>query len=128
MVPAQITTMPPRFTTNTDTGNVAAPGMLEHEVDVVALAGDLPDGGAELAHLLEPGVVLGRADLGHLAPAVELLAVDDAAGAELHDEVALVVLGDDADGVGAGGGDQLHRHRAEAARGAPHQHVVARAG
>ena len=76
-------------------------GMLEHEIDVVALAGDLPDGGAELAHLLEPRVVLGRADLGHLAPAVELLAVDDAAGAELHDEVALVVLGDDADGVGA---------------------------
>ena len=34
--------------------------MLEHEVDVVALAGDLPDGGAELARLLEPGVVLGR--------------------------------------------------------------------
>ena len=75
--------------------------MLEHEVDVVALAGDFPDCGAELARLLEPGVVLGAPDLGQLAPAVELGAVDDAACAELHDEVALVVIGDDADGVGA---------------------------
>jgi hypothetical protein len=33
----------------------------------------------------------GRADGWHLAPAVELVAVDDALGAELHDEVRLVV-------------------------------------
>ena len=75
--------------------------MFEDDIDVVALAGDLPDGGAELARLLEPGVVLGAPDLGLLASAVELSAVDDAACAELHDEVALVVVGDDADAVGA---------------------------
>ena len=73
----------------------------------------------------DPGVVFRRADLRHLAPAVEVLAVDDALGAELHDEVALVVLGDDADGVGAGRRAELHGERAEAAGGAPDQHVVA---
>src|SRR5581483_5037280 len=62
-------------------------GMLEHAVDVHALSGDVPDGLAEPAHFLAPGVVFRRADLGHLAPAVELLAVDHALGAERHDEV-----------------------------------------
>ena len=34
-------------------------------------------------------------------------------------------VGHDADGVGARGGDQLDAEHAEAARGAPHQHIVA---
>src|SRR4029079_11441630 len=55
-------------------------GMLEHNVDV-ALAGDVPDRLAELPRLLDPVGVFGRADLRHGAPALELLAVDDAARA-----------------------------------------------
>src|SRR5262249_40263041 len=101
------------------------PRMFEHEIDVVALASDLPDGGAEFARLLEPGIVFGAADLRQLAPAIELRAVDDAASAQLHDEVALVVVRHDADGVGARGCNELHRHRAQAAGSAPYQHVLA---
>ena len=101
-------------------------GMLEHEVDVVALAGVLPDRPAELAALLHVfGVTRLVVDVGELAPAVEIVAVDDAARAQRHHEVLLRRIGDHADGVGAGRGDELDRHRAEAARGTPHQHVVA---
>src|SRR5882762_4798928 len=65
-------------------------GMLEHEVDVVALAGVLPDGGAELAALLHVlGVALLVVDVGQLAPAVEVVAIDDALGAEAHHEIGL---------------------------------------
>jgi hypothetical protein len=100
--------MPPRFTTKAGDREGLLARMLEHDVDVVALAGDVPDRLAELARFLCPGVVFGRADLGHLAPAVEVLAVDDALGAERHDEVALGIVGDDADGVGAGHRAELH--------------------
>src|ERR1700692_78581 len=51
--------------------------MLEHDVDVF-LAGDVPDRLAEAARLLDPGIVFRSADLGHLAPALDLTAVDDA--------------------------------------------------
>ena len=57
--------------------------MLEHAIDVDALAGRLPNRRAELAHFLEPVIVFGRIDLRQLTPAIELLAVDDAFGAEL---------------------------------------------
>src|SRR4029078_7124109 len=77
--------------------------VLEHAVDIDALAGDLPDRLAEIARLLQPHIVFGRADRRHLAPAFEVVAVDHALGAERHDEFALVVVGYDADGVGAGG-------------------------
>src|SRR5262245_21200308 len=85
-------------------------GMLKHEVDVVALTRDLPNAGAEFARLLEPGFVFRGADLRQLAPTLELLAIDDTACAELHDKIALLLVGDDADRVGTGGGDELHRH------------------
>src|SRR5579883_753389 len=88
-------------------------GMLEHEVDVVALAGVLPDRRAELAALLHVfGIALLVVDVGQRAPAVEVVAVDDALGAEAHDEIRLRRVGDHADRIGAGGGDQLDRHRA----------------
>ena len=73
-------------------------GMLEHRVDVL-LAGDVPDRLAELARLRHVGAVFGRVDLGQLAPAVEVLAVDDALGAERHHVVALALVRDDADRV-----------------------------
>src|SRR5919202_5137565 len=101
-------------------------GMLEDDVHVVALAGDVPDGLAEAARLLEPVVVFRRIHLGHLTPAFEVLAVDDALGAEAHDEIGLGVIRDDADRIGAGRGAELHAEEAEAARGAPDQHIVAR--
>src|SRR3954463_532854 len=97
--------------------------MLEHDVDV-ALAGDVPDRLAELAGFLDPGVVFRRADCGHLSPAGEILAVDDALGAQLHHVIALALIRDDADGIGAGRGRELYAEHPEAARSAPHQHVV----
>src|SRR5262249_31910950 len=97
-----------------------------YEIDVVALAGELPDRLAEFADLLHVlAIAAGAVDIGKAAPAIELLAVDDPPGAELHDEVALLVLGDHGDAVGARGGDELDRHRPQAARRAPDQHVVA---
>src|SRR6185369_9962123 len=101
-------------------------GMLEDEIDVIALAGDTPDRLAEFAALFHIGVIaLDIVDIGELAPAVEIIAVDDALGAQRHDEIALALIRDDTDGVRAGGRNELDRHRAEAAGGAPDQHVMA---
>ena len=55
----------------------------------------------------------------------ELAAVDDGGGAQLADQLDLVVGGDNGDGVGPEQRAQLHRERAQPAAGAPHQHVVA---
>src|SRR3569832_276111 len=98
--------------------------MLEHDVDIL-LASDVPDGLSELARFLEPRVVLGRADLWHLAPTVEVFAVDDALGAEVAHVLRLALVRLFGDCVRAGGGDELNTKHAEAARGAPDQHVVA---
>src|SRR3979490_882287 len=99
--------------------------MLEHDVDV-ALAGDVPDRLAELARLLDPGVVFRRVHRGHLAPAGEILANDDALGAELHHIVALGLVRDDADRIRARGRRELHAEHPEPAAPAPHQHLVPR--
>ena len=98
--------------------------MLEHDVDV-ALAGDVPDRLAEAARFLGPVVVFGGVHRRHLAPALEVLAVDHALGAEIEHVFGLRLVGDDGDGIGARGGDQLHAEHAEPAGGAPHQHIVA---
>ena len=66
----------------------------------------------------------GAVDRRHLAPAVEVLAVDHPLGAERQHELALVLLGDDADGIAPRGVDQLDRERAEPARRPPDQHVL----
>ena len=100
--------------------------MLEHHVDADTLAGDLPDRLAELARLLEPGVVFRRVHLGQLTPAIELLAVDDTLGPLIQNELPLALVADDADGVGPGGVGKLDRVRAEAPRRAPDQHVLPR--
>src|SRR6476620_8252679 len=88
--------------------------VLEHGIDIDALAGNLPDRLAEIARLFQPHIIFGGADRRHLAPAFEVVAIDHALGAERHDEVALLVVGHDTDGIGACGGDQLHCHRTEA--------------
>src|SRR5208282_3230998 len=73
-------------------------GMLEHDVDV-ALAGNVPDRLAETARLFGPGVVFGRADFRHLAPALEFLAVDDTLGAEIEHVFGFRLIRHDADGI-----------------------------
>src|SRR6185295_3145172 len=98
-------------------------GMLEYDVDV-ALAGDVPDRFTELAGLFHPIVIFGGVDLRHLAPAFEILAVDDAFGAKAEHIVALVVVRDDSDRVRTGGCGELHAEHTKAARRAPHQNVV----
>ena len=55
----------------------------------------------------------------------ELVAVDVVDGAEALDQLALLGGGDDADAVRAGGGAELRGEHAEAAGGAPDQHVAA---
>ena len=57
--------------------------------------------------------------------ALELVAVDEALGAELLDQRALLVAGDDADALGARGGAQLRGEDAQAAGGAPDEHLLA---
>ena len=99
--------------------------VFEDDVDVLALAGDVPDGLAELADLVEPLLVFLGPDLRQLAPAVEVLSVQHALGPEPHDELALVLVRDDADGVRARRVDQLDRIGAKTPRGAPDQHVHA---
>src|SRR5947209_2669557 len=98
--------------------------MLEHGVDIL-LAGNVPDRLAELARFFRPRRIFWRVDRRHLAPARKILAVDDAAGAERHDVIALRLVRDDADRIGAGSRAKLHAENAETARGAPNQHVVA---
>src|SRR5262249_3986231 len=56
--------------------------VLEHHVDVVAFAGNLPNRLAELAGFPRPRVIFRRADLRHLTPATEVFSVDHAFGAE----------------------------------------------
>ena len=69
-------------------------------------------------------LLLGRlAALAHHAR--ELVAVDVAVGAELHDQLALLLGGDDADALRPGRLAELHREHAEAAGGAPDQDLVA---
>src|SRR5579871_51353 len=99
--------------------------MLEYHVDIVALAGDIPDRFAELAGFLEPAVVFGRADFRHLAPAVELFAVDHAFGAKREDEFAFAFVGNHADRVRARHRAELNGERAKAAARAPDENVVA---
>src|SRR4051812_17311129 len=98
--------------------------MFEHNVDI-ALSGDLPDRLAELARFLGPGVVLGRIHGGHLAPALEFLAVDRALGAEIEDVFHLRRVRDYRDRVRARGRYQLQPEYTEPAARAPHQHVIA---
>src|SRR5262249_24962974 len=62
-----------------------------------------------------------------LPPAFEILAVDRAFRAELHDKVALLVFGDYPNGVGASCCAKLDGERAEAAGSTPNEDVMARA-
>ena len=99
--------------------------MFEHHVDVHALAGDVPDRLAEFARLFQPLIVFGRIDRGHLAPAIEILAVDHTFRTHGHDKLALVLLRDDTDGIGARRIGKLDRIGAKPARSPPDQHVLA---
>ena len=51
-------------------GKVDFARMLEHHVDVVALAGEGPDRLAELARVLQPVIVFRRADLAASGPSI----------------------------------------------------------
>ena len=118
-----MTTLPNGLTTNTEVGNVALPTCSK------TMSGASPrislDALAEVARDGEARLLL----LGRLAAAAhhagELVAVDEALGAELLDERALLRRGDDADAVGAGGAAQLRGEDAQAAGGAPDEHALA---
>ena len=100
--------------------------MLEHHVDVVALAGDVPDRLAELARRAQPLAVVSLSIGSGISPQQSkcLRLIAPLAPSDMH-EVALVLLGDHRDRVAARGRDQLDRHRAQPAGATPDQHVVA---
>src|SRR5262245_33390482 len=87
--------------------------VFEYNVDIF-LARDVPDRLAEASRFLRPLVELGRVHCRHLAPALELLAIDHALGAQIENILALRLIGDDSDRIGAGSGYQLHAEYAEA--------------
>src|SRR6188768_1320805 len=99
--------------------------MLEHDIDV-ALAGNVPDRLAELSCLAYPVVIFRRIHPRHLAPALEILAVDHSLGAEPEHIVALGFVRDHTDGIGAGRRAKLHAEHAKSARAAPDQYVITR--
>src|SRR5262249_40923451 len=65
--------------------------MLEHNVDI-PLACDVPDPLAEAARFLRPVIELRRIHRWHLAPALEILAIDDTLGAKIEDVFDLRVV------------------------------------
>ena len=81
----------------------------------------LPNARDSAAHLL---YFVGVLPVRHHAPMEKFLAIDDALGAELHAEVDLAIVADDADRNSAFGLDDLNRHASEPARRAPNQHDV----
>src|SRR5258708_20897150 len=97
--------------------------MLEYRIDVL-LAGDIPDRLAEFARLLDPAAVFRRADLRHLAPAVEVLAIDDALSAASDHVLPLPLVRVDAHGVAPRAPAALHPDHPHAARSAPDQHFI----
>src|SRR5277367_2923459 len=109
-------------------GNGVFTGMLEDDARILALANDVPDGFAEGAAFRGPLVVRhGILPVRHHAPVQIFFPVDAALGAELHAEIDLAIVADDAHWDSAFGLDDLNRHAAEAARRAPNQHDVAAA-
>src|SRR5690606_25746328 len=89
--------------------------MFKHDVRINALAGDIPDCLAEFPRFFHEVVELCRVHLRKLAPAIELLAVDDALRAHRHDEIMFGIIGDDANRMGARRGAKLHCEGAEPA-------------
>ena len=83
----------------------------------------LPKARAPLAHSPYALRVLG---VGHRAPVLEVVAVDDPGRAVLDAELALGLVGHDGDGAAALGARDVERHAAEAARRAPDEDDVAR--
>src|SRR5215472_4990283 len=99
--------------------------MLEYHVNVVAFAGDVPDRFSKLARFLRPSVVIGGAHFRHLAPAIEVLTIDHALGAERKYEFALGFVRDHANGVRAGHRAKLDSERSEPTARAPDQDIMA---
>ncbi len=69
----------------------------------------------------------GDADFGHLAPAIEILAIDYRLGAERKHKVAFAFFRNNANGIGARHRTKLNGKRAEPAARAPDQNIMARA-
>ncbi len=118
-----MTTLPNGLTTKTEVGKVALPTC--SKTTSGASPRTVLDALEELARDGEARLLL----LGRLAPAAhhpgELVAVDEALGAELLDERALLRGGDDAHAFGAGRPAQLGGEDAQAAGGAPDEHALA---
>ncbi len=100
--------------------------MLKHHVDIVAFAGNFPDGRAKLTRFFEPRRIFGSIHCWHLPPAVEILAVQHALGTQPHNEITLALIRDHPDGIGARSVDQLDCVRAKTTRGTPDQDVLTR--
>ena len=73
--------------------------MFKHQIDVVALAADVPDCLAEFADLAKRVLLLRRVHGRHLSPAFEITPIDHVHGTQPHDKVALVLIVDDANRI-----------------------------
>ncbi len=101
--------------------------MLEHEVDVDALAGDVPDRLAEARASLSANYCTRACPtFGSCPQHLKSLRLMTPLAPSCMHEIALVVIRDHADRIGARRRAELDRERAKTAGSAPHQHVVAR--
>ncbi len=118
-----MTTLPNGLTHSTEVGNVALPTCSK------TMSGGPPSFSSTALQKRRDSLKRAFSCVGGLAAlahhAVVLAAVDVADGAELLDQLALLLGGDDADGVGAGQRAQLGGEHAQAAGGAPDEDPVA---
>src|SRR3989304_1262773 len=125
LVPAQMTTMPPRSHTKMEVGIVSCPGWsntmfgLRFSPSTSQMA--LPKDFAPSNHVFHSG----GSHAGGPPPGVESPPVDDPDGAEAPGVLALLLGGDDGHGPRPSERDQLYGERPEPARAAPHEDHVA---
>src|ERR1043165_1217055 len=99
--------------------------MLKHDSRIAPFPKRFPERLSEGAGTVRPCLPVGMARIGHPAPMIEVLPVDDANGAMIEAELAFCLVGDHGHGLAAEGGSDLQRHCAEAAGGTPDQHRIA---
>jgi len=85
--------------------------MFENGIDVHALSGNVPDGAPEFAAFFHIGAIgFCVVNVWKLAPAIKILAIDDTFRAQGFYKINLVIIGNDADGIGPRCCDKLDSH------------------
>lgn len=98
--------------------------MLEYDVDFLAVR-ELPDCLSELPALAHVIVEARPVHGWQLAPAIKILAIEDALGTHRIYEIELVIIGHYADGMRASYGAKLHPKAANATGSPPNEDILA---